>query len=233
MDDASLLLVRSIWPDVAEPFSRVVPDGGLLVRTLDDWQSGPPTLRIRALDFARGPACPELDDLLEEAAEDAQRRGWTPLDEEPAEGARALEIEGVVLRASIERARPRGPGAVLRVAFHQPWPDDAGAPVETSEAFQLLVRKTLALGGQPSRLVKEVTLDPDDPSRADVVKERVQLPADRRLITRFGGLGFAFDEQTEAWVHRTTAGVYEVVATVREAFASLQVEMVRARIARA
>lgn len=230
MDDASLLLVRGLWPDVADPFARVVPDGCALVRALDDWAMLPSPVRVRRVELTPGPGCPGVEALLDEVAEDAERRGWTPVDEETSDEERVLEIEGVILRArAAEVVLAAGAVETLAVSFHQPWPDDAGAPVETSEAFQALVRKSLKLGGSPTRLVKDVTVAVADPGRFEAVRERVDLPIDPTLIARFGALGFAFDEVTEAWMQHSVSGDQRLRAVVREAYASVCVELVRVR----
>jgi hypothetical protein len=229
MDEPSLLQVRSLWPDVAAPFSRIVPDGCVLARTTDDWtastERGIDALRIRRIELVRSQRCPEIAELCEEAREDAERRGWTPVDEETTEHEQVLELEGVICRI-----RPDAfSGGALSIAFHQPWPSDAGAPVETSEMFQNLVRKLLRLGGSPDQLVKEVTVDRTDLSRADRVRERVRLPMDPALVTRFGPLGFAVSKEG-VWISQTISQNHEIEARIEERGQRVLVEMIKSRI---
>jgi hypothetical protein len=225
LDEASFLQIRSFWPDVADPFSRIVPDGCFLVRTEDDWTQA---LRTRTVDFARTDRCPALADLLDEAREDAERRGWTPIDDPTDDGACALELEGVHCR--IEPVK-----LSLRVAFHQPWPADAGAPVETSEMFQNLVRKLLKLGGEPARLTKEVALSGEESAAfsIDVLTERASMPqGDARLIERLRSLAF-IDAEDGSWVSAATASQqFDVVARVRFPHGqsgNVEVEMLKVR----
>lgn len=209
--------MRSLWPDVAGPFSRVVPDGCVLSRTLDVWRPGS---RMRTIELVRGPRCPPIDELLEEAKEDAERRGWTPIDDRED----AYELEGVVLLLS--RVSPRA----LSAKFEQPWPLDAGPPVETSETFQKLTREALGLGGEPLALSKEIVVDPFELSRADAVTERVELPLDPELIKRFPRIGFTYDEAIEAWQMGSIFGDYRLSARVRESFDRVRVEVIKVRL---
>jgi hypothetical protein len=220
MDERVLQQIRTFWPDVAGPFSRVVPDGIVLARSTDDWRPG---VRLRGLEFARGEQCPEIDELLEETREDAQRRGWTPLDDEDD----AYELEGVVLRIA-EMVRNGTP--VLSVSFTQVWPAELGAPVETSETFQKMVREALSLGGEPSRLVKVVISDPLDERRIDELRETVELPLDAGLISRFPRIGFTYSESLEAWEMGSIFGEYDLRATVRESFDRVVVEVKKKRL---
>jgi hypothetical protein len=220
MDSKTLEQIRSIWPDVATPFSRIVPDGCVLARAIDDWRPG---LRTRRLELTREEGAPALLELIEEACEDAERRGWCPLDD----AERAFELEGVILR--VGRALVRRTAA-LWASFEQPWPKDAGAPVETSEAFQNMVRKALGLGGEPLRLSKEITVDPFDISRIDSLKEAVDLPLDQQLITRFPKIGFTYDEEVEAWSMGSVFGDYEMIARVRESFDRTSIEVTKTRL---
>lgn len=220
MDDRVVQQLRTFWPDVAGPFSRVVPDGCVLSRSIDDWRPG---VRLRGLELARGASCPDIDELLAEAREDAERRGWTPIDED--EGT--YELESVVLRAEVKE---RKAGPVLSISFTQVWPTDLGAPVETSETFQKMVREALSLGGEPSRLVKEVVYDPHDDSRIDVLRETVELPLDAGLITRFPRIGFTYSEASEAWEMGSVFGEFDLRARVRESFDRVVVEVSKKRL---
>jgi hypothetical protein len=233
VDEASFKEVDSLWPDVSRPFSRVVPDGCFLVRAEDDWISGASALRTRTVDFARGASCPELELLLEEAREDAERRGWTPLDDEGRSAEALYELEDVHLMISVARTRLLGRATrVLRVAFHQPWPPDAGAPVETSEMFQNLVRKLLRLGGAPERLTKEVTLDGRVESgfRIDVLRESVLIARDPNISTNLEKIGFA-ESEGGSWISGTTASPpFDIAARVREIGDRVEVEMTKVRV---
>ena len=129
------------------------------------------------------------------------------------------------LAAGVSR---RGP--VLTATFEQPWPWDAGAPVETSEAFQKIAREALSLGGDPIALKKEIVVDPFELSRADSVRESVELPLDPELIRRFPRIGFTFDESTEQWTMGSIFGDYELKARVKETFDRVRVEVTKTRM---
>jgi hypothetical protein len=235
MDEASFLQIRSLWPDVAAPFSRIVPDGCLLARTIDDWTRSTganDALRIRRIDLVRGDRCPPIEDLREEAREDAERRGWTLVDEHTNARQAVLELESVLCFIKPDRLVSAGsPLEVLSVAFHQPWPKEAGAPVETSEMFQNLVRRLLRLGAPPERLFKEVTVDLTDLSRADVLRERVWMARDPDLSARLAPLGFApLKDRARAWFSNTVSGTYAIEAMVLEADQRVEVEMVKLRL---
>lgn len=220
MDAETFDQLRALWPDVAAPFSRILPDGAQLSRTIDEWRPGS---RVRTVEAVRGERCPELEELLEEAREDAERRGWTADDDHPG----TYELEGVVLRLGTAVTK-RGP--VLKASFEQTWPKDAGAPVETSETFQKMTREALSLGGEPLSLKKEIIVDPFQLSRADSVRERVELPLDPELIRRFPKIGFTYDEALEAWTMGSIFGDYEMIARVRESFDRVSVEVTKTRI---
>src|SRR5262249_44628506 len=158
--------------------------------------------------------CPTLVEIIEEAIEDAERRGWTRLDDD----LDVFELESVHL--SIE-----GHLGNFRVTFQQPWPHDAAAPVETSDAFQNLVRKALMLAGSPRLLGKEVVVDLFEPARADRLVEWVVLPHDPQLITRFARTGFDFDIEHDAYVAKLNADDYAITSLVREDFDTVRVEM--------
>jgi hypothetical protein len=198
--------VRSLWPDVAPPFSRIVPDGCDFLRASDDWRPG---LRVRKLLLRRGQGAPPIAELLEEACEDAERRGWCRLEDE-----HSFELESVILRVEKQLIQST---AVLSVRFEQPWPVELGAPVETSEIFQRMVRQVLGLGGEPVRLLKEVSLE--------VLHERVELPLDPKLIAHLPRVGFAYDETVEAWVIEQSFDVSDMRALVRESFDRVTVEV--------
>lgn len=232
MDEASLRQIHSFWPDVSGPFSRVVPDGCFLVRALDDWSGGRRPVRRRSIELAPGDSAPTLDALCDEAREDAERRGWVLVEEETAPSESVHELEGVLLRIGSSRVPVLG-GAlpVLSVAFDQPWPLDAGPPVETSEMFQNLVRRLLELSAPPERLAKEVIVDVLDFTRIDLLRERVALESDPRLPTRFGKLGFMESGDAPGlWTSRTATPTHDIVATVKETHANVEVEMIKRRL---
>lgn len=216
MDDRAWRLIETVWPDLLGPFRELVPHGVALVRSEDDWNLLPQPVRRRALDLAPTPHSPDVEALAEEAAEDALRAGWTELD--PVEGARFFETEGVHLSLGVVTTPLLvGRGPSLRLAFDQPWPEDAGAPVETSEMFQNLVRRLLALGGEPERLAKWVTMDPNDPGRSDVIRELVTLPSLESLLSKFEELGFRPPEQPGgAWISESTSKAYAIKGMVEK-----------------
>ncbi|MCK6548711.1 hypothetical protein L6R52_22900 [Myxococcota bacterium] len=235
MDDQSLKQLRSLWPDVAGPFSRIIPDGCTLIHTLDAWTGGRSALRRRLVDLARAEHSPELEALLDEAEEDADRRGWTRLDDDDAgaaPGERILELEGVLLRLAIRDTKVLGePWPVLRVVFDQPWPPDAGAPVETSDMFQNLVRQLLKLGGHPERLSKDLVVDPFDLTRADVLEEVVELPKEREIMRELVKLSFTPEPDPRGepgdlvFVSKTTTSTHDLTARVREVLRGTRYEV--------
>lgn len=235
MDADTEAQVRSFWPDVAGPFARVIPDGCRLVRLLDDWTGGPRPLRRRRLELVPAPGSPRLRELLEEAREDAERRGWTRLDDAEAPGVVVLELEDVLLRLELTAVELLGAHTrTLAAAFDQRWPTDAGAPVETSEVFQNLVRRLLRLGGEPERLVKEVTLDPLGPlgaSQAERIREVVELSNDRDLRSALLGLAFGPEPGGgPAWVSESSGGSRELRARVLERPGRVEVELTSSRV---
>jgi hypothetical protein len=233
MDAASYEQILSFWPDVARPFSRVVPDGCYLVRTEDDWTEGQGATRTRTIDLARGSACPAIEQLIEEAKEDAERIGWTIVDEDTTDEEVVLELESVLCRIHAATVRVFGGAArALRVAFHQPWPPDAGAPVETSEMFQNLVRKLLKLPGSPERLVKEVTLDglPDTAFQVDRLRERVVIANDPQLLRRLEMIGFSLAQDGTWRSAATIAPPFEITAEVEASGDRVVIEMTKVRI---
>ena len=223
-----LTQLRQFWPDVAEPFSEVIPSGCLLVRTEDEWRAG--ETRRRLVDLRRADDAPDLDALVEEAAEDAFREGWTPLHEEGE--APRFELEDVIL--TVDRARCPlllGETEVLRVQFDQPWPADFAAPVETSEMFQNLVRSMLRLGEDPQRLLKIVVFDPLSSARSDVLHELVEMRAPEDLRPRFDELSFSPPAAPGGpWVSKETTGEYVVTARVTKTDGWAKVEMEKRRM---
>lgn len=206
--------IKAFWPDVAQPFAEIVPAGCHLVRTEDEWRAGSNATRRRLVDLYRADDAPDLDELLEEACEDAFREGWTPL-HDPGEPPR-YELEGVILNVAAAECRLLlGAMPVLRVQFDQPWPPDYGPPVETSEMFQNLVRRLLRLGSEPERLMKTVILDPLASARADVLVELVEMPCPENLLPRFDELSFVAPSRPGApWISSTIEGDNEITARV-------------------
>jgi hypothetical protein len=241
MDAQSLQQLKSFWPDVAGPFSRVIPEGCYLVHTTDTWSGGQVPVRVRVVDLARHPGCPPIGELIEEAVEDAERRGWTPLDHDSehssappaaaADSEHVLELEDVLLRIGAARVTMTGGVLpVLRVSFEQKWPSDAGPPVETSEMFQNLVRKLLRIGSDPAKLVKDVTVDLTDLRLADVLRELVLLKKDHPLDVDLAKLDFRFDHPSRTWVSETTSGTHIIAARVRDVASDVEIEMTKRRI---
>ncbi|MBK6684402.1 MAG: hypothetical protein IPG45_08000 [Deltaproteobacteria bacterium] len=229
MDEQAWKVIHTVWPDLLQPYRELVPHGVALLRSEDDWTLLPHPVRRRALDLAPTPRSPDAEALAEEAAEDALRAGWTELD--PVEGVRFFETEGVHLSIGLVTT-PLLLGATpsLRLAFDQPWPDDAGAPVETSEMFQNLVRRLLSLDGEPQRLGKWVTMDPQDPGRSDVIRELVTLPSRESLLPKFEELGFRPPDQPGgAWISESTSKAYAIKGLVEKSADHATVIMERRR----
>ena len=215
MDPPSLIQISSIWPDVAAPFDEIVPNGCRLARTEDEWRAGSDAFRRRRIELSPEPGCPALDELLEEAGHDAFRQGWTPLEE------RRFELENVIL--TLEPIEDR-----IAVEFLQPWPPDHGAPVETSEMFQNLVRKLLRLGGDPERLMKTIIVNPLAIMTADVVDELVEMPCSEELASRFAELGFT--PLGDEWTSQEKTSTHDIHAYVRMRDAWVQVRMRKQRL---
>lgn len=229
MDPRAQVLLEAVWPDLVRPFQEIVPGGVALLRTEDDWTRLPTPVRRRAIDVAPTPNTPDLEALLEEVALDAVRAGWTELD--PGPGVRFFEIEGVHLSVGpVTTPLLLGEAVSLRLAFDQPWPVDAGAPVETSEMFQNLVRRLLALGGEPLRLAKWVTNDPLDPQKATITRELVTLPSIESLIGKFEELGFEPPANAGGpWVSLSRSKAYAIRAEVTKGAEQASVVMERRR----
>jgi hypothetical protein len=213
VDEAIKRQLEGLWPDVTGPFGEILPSGVLLYRFEDDWSvTGP--LRRRGVDLGQGPTCPPIEELIDEVAGDAIRADWDEI--EPLDGHRRFETEGVVLTLA-EATTPLliGSRPSLRISFDQPWPEDAGPPVETSEMFQNLVRRLLSLGGEPLRLGKIITLDPQDGARSDVIRELVELPSLESLVDKFEELGFVPPEVPGApWISKSSSKAYTIYAEV-------------------
>ncbi len=229
MDERAWKLLQTVWPELVGPYRELVPHGVAMLRTEDDWTLLPHPVRRRALDLLPLPGAPQLEALAEEAADDALRAGWTELD--PIEEVRFFETEGVHLSIGlVTTPLLLGAAPTLRLAFDQPWPDDAGAPVETSEMFQNLARRLLALGGEPERLGKWVTMDPQDPGRSDVIRELVTLPSTESLLPKFEELGFRPpDVPGGAWISESTSKAYVIKGLVEKSEERATVIMERRR----
>jgi len=221
--------LRGFWPDVAGPFAEVTPAGCALVRMEDEWKAGRGSKRRRAIELIREPNAPDIEELSEEATEDAMREGWTALHED-GEPAR-LELENVVLSiTATESTLLVGAAEVLRLQFDQPWPADAGAPIETSEVFQRLVRHDLRIGAEPDWLLKEVVFDRFNLSKSDIIREAVQMACPENLLPRFDVLGFLPPNETGGdWRINTSTEVYEVVSTVKKSNDRVHIQMLKTR----
>ncbi len=216
MDLPSLTQIESFWPDVAAPFAEVVPGGCRLARTEDEWRAGTDAFRRRRIELSPEPDAPELAELLEEASEDAFRHGWTPLDDG------RFELEDVILTLEADR--------YLVVEFLQPWPPDHGAPVETSEMFQNLVRRLLRLGGEPARLEKRVIVNPLAIMTAEVLEETVEMPSDEALGGALATFGFEAQDAT-CWRSVETTETHRITASVWKTDGWVKVQMRKARLA--
>lgn len=218
MDGPSLKQVESLWPDVAEPFDEVVPAGCRLTLASDEWRSGGDARRVRRIELTPEPDAPSLGELLEEAREDAFREGWTPLEDG------TYELEDVIL--TLEAASER-----LAVEFSQPWPPDAGPPVETSDMFQNLVRELLGLAADPQRLAKIVLVHEVEQMVAAMLVEEVEMPSPENLIRAFDELGFEPPGQEGGdWVSTETTDSHEITAHVKKTKNWCRVRMQKRRL---
>lgn len=222
--------LAAFWPDVAKPFSEIIPAGCVLARIEDEWRAGRDASRRRLVEVFGAEHTPSLEELYEEACDDAFREGWTPMSE-PGEPAR-YELENVRLDVTMESCRLLlGTRPVLRVQFVQAWPPDFGAPVETSDMFQNLVRNLLRIGSDPERLMKTVVFDPMAKARSDVLIEVVEMACPEDLLPRFDELSFSPPSHPGgAWVSTETMGEYAIEARVTKAAARVRVEMEKRRL---
>lgn len=229
MDASTAKQLASFWPDVAKPFAEVIPIGCHLARIEDEWRAGADASRRRRVEVFPGEDAPSVDELLEEACDDAFREGWTCMSD-PGEPAR-YELENVRLDLRAQRCPMLlGERRVLSAQFVQAWPPDFGPPVETSDMFQNLVRKLLRLGEDPDRLIKTVTFDPMAKARADVLFELVEMPCPENLLPRFDELSFTPPvEPGAAWVSTETSGEHRITARVTKAEGRVQVIMEKRR----
>lgn len=218
MDPPSLRQVETLWPDVAQPFHEVVPAGCRLTVASDEWHAGGDARRVRRIELTPEPHAPPLAELLEEASADAFREGWTPLEDG------TYELENVILTLDALPDR-------LAVQFAQPWPPDAGAPVETSEMFQNLVRELLGLAADPKRLAKMLLVDPGSEMSAAEVVEEVEMPSPENLIGAFDKLGFSPPGETGGdWISTETTATHEITAFVKKTKNWCRVRMQKRRL---
>ncbi len=227
----SLAQIQAFWPDIWRPFQELIPADCRLVFAEDLW-SLDEEVRRRTIGIAPTSNAPPLDALLEEVCDDAIREGWTALHEE--DEAPSFELENVLFYPRIDASQPESPSSAptktLRLQFAQPWPQEAGPGVETSEMFQKLVREMLSLGGEPERLEKSMVLDPDRQMRADRVLEVVEMPSTEDLRVHFRALSFAKPAEEDGyWISKEKSETYDITALVRQWNGRCEVTMLRTR----
>ncbi len=225
MDPQAFQLTQHLWPDVAQPFSEIIPHGCAIVRTDDDWCTEPHPKRKRALDLLPAPDTFDVTELAEEACDDAIREGWTPLFDDGQDPC--FELEDVHLFVSKTTLKTReAEREVLRVVFDQPWPPDAGAPVHTSQRFQDLVRKLLRLQEDPVRLRREAIFVYPGATEAQRTRELVELPSQENLGKAFSDLAFSpSPTNPERWTAKSTEASHQFIATVTKSDVWAQVQL--------
>lgn len=213
MDAPSLVQIESFWPDVAAPFDEIIPAGLRLAAAEDEWWGGVDARRRRRIELTRVEGAPSIEELLDEAEHDAFRAGWTP------HGPGLYELEDVILALALREG--------LSAEFLQRWPPDHGAPVETSDMFQNLVRRLLRIGTDPVRLSKRVEVSPAALMTANVLEEEVDLGREEGGLVAPATLGFRLEGAE--WTSQEITATHGITAWLREEGTLVHVRMRKVR----